>query len=447
MSMTRRTFIRTTVAAGGMATTFWFETPAGASQGAECSLPTAATATRFIPSETKILTRRSVVDLAEDSRAGELKAFREAVDLVRKMPDSDVTSWTKQTAQHCMKSGLTAGVGVSLNWQFLPWHRALLYFHERILRTQSKNDDLRLVYWEWERLGNRTVPKIYAEPDQPLFWANRGDTGPGWPMPLDAVDVQPLLSIPSFDIFGGTPRDGNPMPAVLSGGRANVHNACDPGDMSDLPYASRDPLFFAHYCNVDRLWSSWVANGHANPDFGDAKVYFYDEHGEWCYLLQNDLRNEIRLGYRYASLMPADYPSKSLQPFPAHRGAAGFTFTDAEAASLKERTSTPKYLILQNIRRLETLPAASVKYGIFAGPAVAGKAAMSQNNYMGSAARVRNKERPQIAPITAAMNVSAVFGVLLEKKLASLRVAALDKTGKAIGVGIPLAADNLTIVG
>jgi hypothetical protein len=364
-----------------------------------------------------------------------------------KLPDSDVTSWNKQVAQHCTRSNPAVAANVHLNWQFLPWYRALLYFHERILRTQVKNDDLRLVYWDWDSVWSHAVPKIYADPGQPLYWPNRNVTGPEWPLAPELVDVQPLLAIPSFDLFGGTEKDANPIPATLSGAFANVHNACDPGDMADLPSSSRDPLFFAHHCNIDRLWASWVANGHANPDFGEAKVYFYDENKQWSYLLQNDLRNEARLGYKYESLIQPTVAAGQLSSWSAHRATAGFTLSDSEIASIRERTSVPKFLIIQNIRRLETLTAASVQYGIFSGAPVAGRSGMSQPTYLGAASRVRSKAHNQVGPISAALNVTTKVGAILDKKLAGLRVVALDRTGKPVGTGIPLAADSLTIIG
>jgi hypothetical protein len=430
-----------------VATTFWFETPADAQQGADCTLPTPATPTRFIPAEPKVQVRRPVADLAESAHAEELKALREAVDLVRKLPDSDVTSWNKQVAQHCVRSNPSVAGNIHANWQFFPWHRAFLYFHERILRIQSKNDDLRLAYWDWENLGNRTVPKIYAEEGQPLYWANRTITGPEWPLTLDVVDVQPLLAIPTFDVFGGTAKDAAPVPAALSGPWANVHNAFDPGDLANLPLAPRDPLFFAHLCNFDRLWTSWIAMGHVNPDFGDARVYFYDENKEWCYVLQNDLRNEARLGYRYPSLMQPTVPASTFSSWQARRTATGFVIGDPDLAAIKERIGVPKILILQNIRRLETLTPGSVKYGVFAGPVIAGRPGTSQPTYLGMVSRVRSKDRNQVGPVSAALNVTSRLSLILDKKLVGLRVAALDHAGKTMGLGIPLAADSISLMG
>jgi hypothetical protein len=217
--------------------------------------------------------------------------------------------------------------------------------------------------------------------------------------------------------------------------------------MADLPASSRDPLFFAHHCNIDRLWASWSAMGHTNPDFGDAKVYFYDENKEWSFVLQNDLRNEARLGYRYASLIQPTAPANALSSWTAHRTATGVALSDEDIASIRERTGVPKFLILRNIRHLETLTAASVQYGIFSGAVLAGRSGLSQPTYFGAASRVRNKAHNQVAPISAALNVTTKAEAILKTKLAGLRVAALDRAGKTVGTGIPLVADSVMVIG
>jgi len=255
-----------------------------------------------------------------------------------------------------------------------------------------------------------------------------------------SVRVPFLLVVPEADAIA-------PVPAALSGPWANVHNAFDPGDLANLPLAPRDPLFFAHLCNFDRLWTSWIAMGHVNPDFGDARVYFYDENKEWCYVLQNDLRNEARLGYRYPSLMQPTVPASTFSSWQARRTATGFVLGDPDIAAIKERISVPKILILQNIRRLESLTPGSVKFGVFAGPVIAGRPGTSQPTYLGMVSRVRNKDHNQVGPVSAALNVTSRLSLILDKKLVGLRVAALDHAGKTMGLGIPLAADSISLMG
>jgi tyrosinase len=68
-----------------------------------------------------------------------------------------------------------------------------------------------------------------------------------------------------------------------------VHDAVgdDTGNMGDPTTAARDPIFWLHHANVDRLWNRWLdENGHRLPDqkenmdWYDQQFPFYDENGK-----------------------------------------------------------------------------------------------------------------------------------------------------------------------
>lgn len=449
MPMTRRTFLCRTLVVGPVAMRFWIETDRALARGGpECTLPTPADPQRFVPNEPKIVTRVSAAELAAPGRAAELRQFRDAIGLVRSLPPNDLIGWTRQVAQHCVSCAPSNHANVHFDRQFIPWHRAYLYFLERILRALSHNDDLRLVYWDWENKASRTLPEIYAPADQPLHWPNRQLTGPPWPLSDEEVDVQPLLAIPSADVFFGTGVQRKPVPASFSGPHANVHNAFDPGDMADLQYSPRDPVFFAHHGNIDRLWTSWVHAGHANPDFGDAKVYFYDEARQWRFMLMNDLRDESKLGYRYSSLMPPTVPPGQLRPFAFVRTDTGFTLASGRASSLTS-TPGPHYLLVENIQNLDTLPAGTLRYGVFSGNPPVGADAASIPGYLGKASRVWSSEHDHAGPLSAALNVTGTLSALTGDATGALEltVAPLDASGKTTAPGIPLVADSVTLIG
>src|SRR3546814_982204 len=42
-------------------------------------------------------------------------------------------------------------------------------------------------------------------------------------------------------------------------------DVCSSDLMGKVPYAARDPLFWVHHANVDRMWASWNRNGGINP--------------------------------------------------------------------------------------------------------------------------------------------------------------------------------------
>jgi hypothetical protein len=449
MSVTRRRFFRQTLAAGPIAMTFWIETDSALAQGVECTLPNPGPAQPFVPNEPKIQTRFSAREMADPSRATQLQQFRDAIGLVRNLPAADVIGWTKQIAQHCINCAPADNNNIHYNWQFLPWHRGLLYFLERIMRKLSNHDDLRMVYWDWENTSSRNLPAIYAPSGQPLFWANRKVTGPpNWPLPNAQVDVQPLLAVPTFNVFGGTATQRHPVPASFSGPHANVHNAFAPGDMANLQFSPRDPVFYAHHGNIDRLWSSWVKAGHANPDFGNSQVFFYDENRKWRSTKFNDLRDESKLGYRYSSYMQATHPANTLHQFQLLGRESRFTLPTERVTALRSNAEGPRYLIIENIQNLEKLPAETLRYGIFADKPTVGTNSETDRGFLGAASRVFSSGHNHIAPLSAALNVTGKMANLASANQGAfdLIVAPLDASGKTTGPGIPLVADNVSLV-
>jgi Common central domain of tyrosinase len=457
MPISRRTFIRQTLTFGPVAMAFWIDRDlaAWASQcgmpaaGADCTLPSHPPAQRFIPNEPKVQIRYSAREMADPSRAIQLKQLRNAFCLVRNLPKTDVISWTKQVAQHCIHCAPSNASNIHYDWQFLPWHRGLLYFLERILRKLSNHDDLRLVYWDWENAASRTLPAIYAPPDQPLYWQNRHLSGLRWPLANSKVDVQPLLAVPTFKTFGGTATQGSPVPASFSGPHANVHNAFNPGDMADLQFSPRDPVFYAHHGNIDRLWSSWVAAdpSHKNPDFGTAKVYFYDENRVWRYVLMNDLRNETKLGYKYSSLMKPKLQLTNLRAFALARAANRVTL--AAPAMERVKATGPDFLMIENIHDLEKLPKDAVDFGIFQGTPPAGTQSAAAKGFLGAVSRVLSSGHDhQKQLLSAAIDVTDKIGRMAEERKGTLdlTLAPLDAAGKTTAAAIPLVADSISVV-
>lgn len=79
--------------------------------------------------------------------------------------------------------------------------------------------------------------------------------------------------------------------------------------MSSFEMAGRDPIFWLHHANIDRLWESWVQAGHANPSSGPwmtAKFTFFDETGAATQLSGAEVVNiAAQLNYRYDRLETA----------------------------------------------------------------------------------------------------------------------------------------------
>lgn len=75
-------------------------------------------------------------------------------------------------------------------------------------------------------------------------------------------------------------------------------------DMGNFYSAARDPIFFAHHSNVDRMWSIWKNLGSKNKDLSDkdwldSGFLFYNENAELVRVKVRDCLDSRKLGYVY----------------------------------------------------------------------------------------------------------------------------------------------------
>jgi polyphenol oxidase len=75
-------------------------------------------------------------------------------------------------------------------------------------------------------------------------------------------------------------------------------------DMGNFYSAARDPVFFAHHGNIDRLWHVWRGLSPRNTDFADAdwldaSFHFYDEEARLVRARVRDCLDPAALRYAY----------------------------------------------------------------------------------------------------------------------------------------------------
>ena len=126
----------------------------------------------------------------------------------------------------------------------------------------------------------------------------------------------------------------------------NIHDWCgDPNkthneDMGSLYSAGRDPLFYAHHCNVDRMWNIWKTLGGkrkdpTDTDWLDAEFLFYDENAELVSCKVRDSINPANdLRYTYE---PVDVPWRFAKP----TASKPKTKTKAKVAATELTTKFP----------------------------------------------------------------------------------------------------------
>lgn len=184
------------------------------------------------------------------------------------------------------------------SWFFLPWHRIYVYHFERIVRAAVDElggpSDWALPYWNYSdasRPDVRKLPPAFREtqdPDgqpNPLFVQQRSsNVRQGGDMDEDAVSITAAFNESVFTGADG----GVIVPGFGGAASGRVHLGQLPGTLEVVPHgmvhmqiggvsplgwmsrfetAGRDPIFWLHHANLDRLWESWLAlaGGRANP--------------------------------------------------------------------------------------------------------------------------------------------------------------------------------------
>ena len=283
----------------------------GRTQAPECA-PPAGTAVDFVIPQTQNVIRKSVGELT----ANEVTRLRLAYQKVRDLTVSDPTDprgWLQQAHVHCWMCGGSGG-DIHGSWTFFPWHRAYLYFHERILCKLLNDNSFRLPYWSWDDANYRNLPAIYrpatvGSAANSLYDANRSreaTKGASMPASIFPAAQNPMNSA-NFAAFGGDSSSGGSMEF---GPHGAIHmwagTPDDPyADMGNLSLAAQDPLFYAHHCNIDRLWAEFVRRNplaHANPtdaEFLTRSFTFFDENKQLTTIKVQDVLDTVPLGFSY----------------------------------------------------------------------------------------------------------------------------------------------------
>jgi len=266
-----------------------------------------------------ILPRRPASTLS----GSEITKLKDAYHAMRALDTSDPNDprgFQRQANIHCfMCSQVSASEVVHGSWKFFTWHRAYLYFHERILGKLIGDMNFRLPYWDWDVASHRRLPSAYTSPNDatnPLWNSTRG-MSPTDELPDEDVGddvMNAALEAATFAEFGGTSTD-NGIPEVTPHGSVHVDVGGCCGDMSAFETAGRDPVFYAHHSNVDKMWSDWNkgSSTHTNPTdpaFLNMTWNFYDENKVWRSITAAQVlnhENQLRYIYgpsRFSELLP-----------------------------------------------------------------------------------------------------------------------------------------------
>jgi hypothetical protein len=264
-------------------------------------------------------------------------AVREMMERSTANP-ADPKGWLANSKAHldfCATPSITSSNQIHFCWWFLPWHRAYLVVTERKLREIAGDSTLALPYWNWS--SERRIPSLFSRQGSALAKANRftpardlrdGEVGyqPNNPVSkllgVEALAANRFMAENATQIstsFGGIRRPnaanqyGNGRLEGVPHGPVHVYvggesNSGAVGDMTDFATAARDPVFFAHHGNLDRLWEIWrqkAGNRASEPSdsaFLQHKFVFTWLDGKSMAISVAEALDTRKLGYTYDSL-------------------------------------------------------------------------------------------------------------------------------------------------
>jgi tyrosinase len=267
-------------------------------------------------------TRRTLQGLAWNDPI--VATYRDAVGMMKAMKPTEQYSWVKLASIHGSDPN-TYHFCPHGNWYFLPWHRAYTVMYERIVRKLTKNDDFAMPFWDWT--ANPVMPEVFTmakTPDgkpNPLYVSDAGWTRT-WPAkkPMPAENVGPavltkILAPTEYEDFGTSRPEGQDSldPSWITTGtgaqdelEGNAHNMVHNNIGGWMPSASspRDPIFFMHHCNIDRLWAVWNLHNKNSTESLWTDMPFTDnfldvEHGGFWSPKVKELFVPEDLGYTY----------------------------------------------------------------------------------------------------------------------------------------------------
>ncbi|KAK4484615.1 hypothetical protein RD792_007204 [Penstemon davidsonii] len=284
--------------------------------------------------------------------------YNMAIDRMKRLPKDDPRSFMQQANIHCaycngaydQPGQGTLDLQVHNSWLFFPFHRWYLYFYERILGKLIGDPTFALPFWNWDNPKGMTIPPMYVDPKAAIYDPKRnqdhlppnvidlGMTGNTDPLQVVSNNLTIMYSemiranSSALDFMGQSYKEGTPVNPGPGASERGSHTAVhvwvgDPREKSgenlgNFYSAGRDPLFYCHHGNVDRMWTLWQYflpsskvpdKKITDPDFLNAAFSFYDENAQLVRVTVKDSLDNLKMGYDYERI---DLPWLDYRPPP-----------------------------------------------------------------------------------------------------------------------------------
>ncbi|CAM6093369.1 unnamed protein product [Calypogeia fissa] len=297
---------------------------------------------------------------------GFIRKYERAVELMKALPPEDPRSFSAQSKLHCSycagaynEFNSSVMLSVHQGWFVLPFHRWYMYFHERILASLIGDDTFAIPYWAWDVQNDNPpaniIPPIFTNKNSNLYDELRSKIH----QPPHRADLQFWDSIPrgiekdnpsaillrdNDYAMWATMKGHVQTPRAFYGGPKSydwAHTTPGPGEFELGPHtaihywtgdldsgyyedmgpafsSARDPIFYAHHSNIDRLWLMWKSWGGLDlddPAWLDTEFLFYDENADMVRVTVRDSLNfeNFRITYEQLEADWLSYTPKSIR--------------------------------------------------------------------------------------------------------------------------------------
>jgi tyrosinase len=161
------------------------------------------------------------------------------------------------------------------NWFFAPWHRSFLYYFERLIQHFSGDQNFALPYWDWSRTPG--VPASFYASGNPLddvlsirsSCSSAPTAGRGRSVTdrfsssdlntyVGSSVVNRIQQNPDYATYGGDSTGAGELERTPHN---FIHRWVGGAKSSNMVqfFSPLDPIFWMHHCNIDRLYSNWLA--------------------------------------------------------------------------------------------------------------------------------------------------------------------------------------------
>jgi tyrosinase len=267
------------------------------------------------PKTFDVLLRKSVRNLS----AGELNSLRRAYSMMMAFGDEDGYRYNRGYRYLAGIHGIPDFKSKYGDFRvFLPWNRAYIYWFERYLQDASYDSSISVPWWDWRFESSKSdgIPKAFSDaivdgqpnplhhfhvvlPDEIDLKSFRHLTNcpksqkystqrqPSSPSSLPtAREIEAILDLTDYADFSDQLEDYNNRVHCWVGGRC--------GDMSYIPFASYDPIFWSHRAMIDRIFWLWQTKpGNSLPANLSSEIL------DPFKLAVRDVLDIRRLGYDY----------------------------------------------------------------------------------------------------------------------------------------------------